>query len=177
MIHAQLAAIARPYARALMADPGIDRAALLASLEVAGQALSDPAIAALTENPEIPRARLVAALTPDGSGQALVARLIDLLLHNDRLAALPWIATTFAALKDEAENRTHATVTTAQPLSEPQRERLRAALARRTGRSVELVVETDDRLLAGVIVQHGDMVLDGSIRGRLAALAHALSPF
>jgi F0F1-type ATP synthase delta subunit len=42
---------------------------------------------------------------------------------------------------------------------------------------VDLVVETDGRLLAGVIVQYGDMVLDGSIRGRLAALAHALSPF
>ena len=176
MIRDQLAAIARPYARALMAVPGSDRAALLASLEAVAQALSDPAIAALAENPGIPRARLTAALVPDAADQSLVARLIDVLLKNDRLAALPWIAKTFAVLKDEAENRTRATVTTAQPLSESQRERLRTALARRTGHTVELVVETDDRLLAGVIVQHGDMVFDGSIRGRLAALAHALSP-
>ena len=35
MIRDQLAAIARPYARALMAVPGSDRAALLASLEAA----------------------------------------------------------------------------------------------------------------------------------------------
>ncbi len=51
MIRDQLAAIARPYARALMAVPGSDRAALLASLEAVAQALSDPAIAALAENP------------------------------------------------------------------------------------------------------------------------------
>ena len=67
MIRDQLAAIARPYARALMAVPGSDRAALLASLEAAAQALSDPAIAALAENPGIPRARLTAALVPDAA--------------------------------------------------------------------------------------------------------------
>ena len=177
MIGDQLTAVARPYARALMAVDGIDRAALLARLEAAAQALSDPAITALAENPEVPRARLAAALASGEPDSSPLARLIDLLLQNDRLAVLPAIATVFAALKDDAENRTHATITTALPLSEPQRERLRAALARRTGRLVDLVVETDGRLLAGVIVQYGDMVLDGSIRGRLAALAHALSPF
>ncbi len=177
MIADQMAAAARPYARALMALAGADRAAVLACLEAAAQALSDPAVAALAENPQTPRAALAAALASAEPAPGPVARVIELLLENDRLAALPGIAEAFASLKEEAENRTHATVITAQPLSDVQRERLRAALARRTGRSVELVVETDSRLLAGMIVQHGDMVLDASVRGRLVALAHALSPF
>ncbi|WP_298134952.1 F0F1 ATP synthase subunit delta [Acidiferrobacter sp.] len=175
MISDQSAVIARPYARALMAVPGVDRAALLAHLAAAAQALSDPSVAALAQNPALARARLTAALVPDLPDSSPLARLIDLLLRNDRLAALPGIAAAFSALKDAAENRTQAVVTTAQPLTEAQHERLRSALARRTGQSVELVVETDPQLLAGIIVQHGDMVLDGSIRGRLAALAHALS--
>ncbi len=172
-----MAAVARPYARALMAVPGADRDAVLASLEAAALALSDPAIAALVDNPHVPRAALAAALVSDQAALAPVARIISLLLENGRLDALPSVAATYAVLKDDAENRTHATVTTARPLSDVQRDGLRKALARRTGRAVELVVETDDRLLAGVIVQHGDMVLDASVRGRLAALAQALSPF
>lgn len=172
-----MASVARPYARALMATPGVDRDAVLASLEAAAQALSDPAVAALADNPQVARAELAAALVPDGAALAPVARIIDLLLQNGRLDVLPSLAALYAVLKDDAENRTHATVTTAQPLTDSQCEGLRKALGRRTGRAVELVVETDSRLLAGVIVQHGDMVLDASVRGRLAALAQALSPF
>ncbi len=172
-----MAAVARPYARALMAVPDVDRDAVLASLEAAAAALADPAVAVLANNPHMLRAQLVAALVPDDAALAPVARTIDLLLENGRLDALPSLAIVYAVLKDDAENRAHATVTTAQPLTDAQREGLREALARRTGRLVELVVETDNRLLAGVIVQHGDMVLDASVRGRLAALAQALSPF
>ncbi len=172
-----MAAVARPYARALMAVPGIDRSAVLASLEAAAAALADPAVAALADNPQVLRSQLAAALAPDQAALGPVVRTIDLLLENGRLDALPSLAAAYAVLKDDAESRTHATVTTAQPLTDTQREGLRQALARRTGRLVELVVEIDKRLLAGVIVQHGDMVLDVSVRGRLAALAQALSPF
>ncbi len=178
MITADMTAIARPYARALLAGvPMADRPLALSALEGAVAALADPAIGRLVARPGLDRAALVAALAPPELAPPAVGRLIGLLVENGRLAALPGVARAFAALKDAAENRSRATVTSAHPLSAPERERLRQALARRTGQDIELAVETDPALLAGVIVQHGDMVFDGSVRGRLAALAHALSPF
>lgn len=176
MIADQMTAVARPYARALLAAAGGKRAEVLASLQGVVEALGSPGVPALVANPRVPQGALASALAPD-SVSPVVAQLITVLIQNDRLGALPAIAKAFAALKDEAENRTRATITSALALTEPEVARLQAALMRRTGRSVELTLETDARLLAGVIVQHGDMVLDGSVRGRLAALAHALSPF
>lgn len=176
MITDQMTAVARPYARALMTAAEGKSAEVSASLQALTEALAGPGIAALLANPQISHDALASALAPEGLCPA-VARLVAVLIQNDRLAALPAVALAFAALKDEAENRARATITSALTLTEPEVARLQAALMRRTGRTVELTLETDARLLAGVIVQHGDMVLDGSVRGRLAALAHALRPF
>jgi len=169
-------AIARPYARALLAVSGDQKGPILACLEAAAEALSDPRIAALAASPKIEDGALSEAFAFEAAC-APVGRLIALLIANDRLSALPSVAVAFAALKDEAEDCVRATVTSALPLTATEIESLRLALARRTQQRVDLTVETDARLLAGVIVQQGDMVLDGSVRGRLAALAHALGPF
>ena len=169
-------AVARPYARALMAACPGQKAPVLACLEAAALALLDPNIAALVVSPQIDGDALAMAFAFEARC-APVGRLVRLLIENDRLTFLPNIAVVFAALKDESENRARVTITSAIPLSEIEVTGLREALARRTHHEVELTIETDARLLAGVIVQQGDMVLDGSVRGRLAALAHALSPF
>ncbi|MHB8255522.1 MAG: F0F1 ATP synthase subunit delta [Acidiferrobacter sp.] len=169
-------AVARPYARALLAASGDQKVPILACLLAAAEVLSDPRMAALAVNPGIKDGALAKAFAFDGAC-APVAHLIALLIENDRLAALPSIAAAFAVLKDESENRARVTVTSALPLTAAEVECLRAALARRSKSQIDITVETDARLLAGVIVQQGDMVLDGSVRGRLAALAHALSPF
>jgi F-type H+-transporting ATPase subunit delta len=43
------------------------------------------------------------------------------------------------------------------------------------GNEVRLNCQTDDTLLGGVLVRVGDMVIDGSIRGRLQRMAATLS--
>lgn len=169
-------AVARPYARALMAASAGNKAAVYECLSAAAHALSDPSVAAVIANPGLAKDRLASAFHFDASC-APVSRLVRILIENGRLGFLPSIATAFAELKDTSDNVARATVTSAFALSEDQVDGLRAALSRRTQRHVELTLEIDARLMAGVIVQQGDMVLDGSARGRLEALAHALSPF
>jgi F-type H+-transporting ATPase subunit delta len=56
-----------------------------------------------------------------------------------------------------------------------QRERLRAALAARAGREVELEVRVDPSLIGGAIARVGGLVFDGSLRTQLAQLRDNLT--
>mgnify|MGYP003328970760 CR=1 FL=1 len=81
----------------------------------------------------------------------------------------PW------ALKAEIEHSIDVEVTTALALTQAQRERLSQALAQRFGRTVRLHETVDADLLGGAIVRAGDLVLDGSLTGRLSRLEQQLS--
>ena len=60
-----------------------------------------------------------------------------------------------------------ATVRSARPLAEAERERLQSALSRQYDRQVHLNVVVDPGLLGGLRVEIGDDVIDGSVAGRL----------
>jgi F-type H+-transporting ATPase subunit delta len=49
------------------------------------------------------------------------------------------------------------------------------SLRRKFGREVNLTTRTDKSLLGGIVIRAGDLVIDGSIRGRLAELGTHLS--
>ncbi|NIU42369.1 MAG: F0F1 ATP synthase subunit delta, partial [Gammaproteobacteria bacterium] len=50
-----------------------------------------------------------------------------------------------------------------------------AALKARLGREVTLECETDPSLVGGALIRAGDLVIDGTVRGRLGKLATALT--
>ena len=60
------------------------------------------------------------------------------------------------------------------PLTEEQKERLRAALANATGRNVTLKVVVDPAVLGGVVATIGDTVIDGTVRTHLDQLKSRL---
>jgi F-type H+-transporting ATPase subunit delta len=53
--------------------------------------------------------------------------------------------------------------------------RIAAALGERLQREVVVSTETDSSLIGGVLIRAGDLVIDGSVRGRLNKLAEALT--
>jgi F-type H+-transporting ATPase subunit delta len=67
-----------------------------------------------------------------------------------------------------------ARVQSANPVDDPQRQSLGEALGRLTGRPVELQVTVDPHLLGGIVVQVGDLLVDGSTRHRLDELKEHL---
>jgi F-type H+-transporting ATPase subunit delta len=67
-----------------------------------------------------------------------------------------------------------ARVSSAEEVDDPQRQGLGAALAHLTGSPVELQVTIDPALLGGVVVQVGDLLVDGSARHRLNQLKEHL---
>jgi F-type H+-transporting ATPase subunit delta len=85
------------------------------------------------------------------------------------------IAAQFEALRAELENTVDVEVTTAMALTDAQRDKLAVALGRRLGRAVRLHEHVDADLLGGAIVRAGDLVIDGSLTGRLARLEQQMS--
>ena len=68
-----------------------------------------------------------------------------------------------------------AAVTSAATLGGGELETIKAALRKRFGREVEVETAIDESLIGGALIDAGDVVIDGSIRGKLERLQSALS--
>ncbi len=167
--------IARPYAQAAFerAREQGDLRHWSEMLALAAAVVSAPEMQALLGSSRLTRSRLadlVIEVCADGL-DAEGRNLIRLLAEYRRLGLLPEIASQYEALRAEAERSIEAEVLSARPLEPAQQERLAAALGKRLGREVRLQVKVDPTLLGGAIVRAGDLVIDGSVRGRLHKLA------
>ncbi|MFJ9586395.1 F0F1 ATP synthase subunit delta [Streptomyces acidicola] len=102
-------------------------------------------------------------------GRANVAteRLVTRLVTAPRGRSLEAGLESLSKLAAERRDRLVATVTSAVPLSDPQKRRLGAALAKLYGRQMHLNIDVDPEVLGGIRVQVGDEVINGSIADRL----------
>lgn len=72
-------------------------------------------------------------------------------------------------------DREVAEVRTAVELTDDQRERLRKALSKATGRDVELRVVIDEEVVGGILATVGDTVIDGTVSRQLARMRAKLA--
>jgi F-type H+-transporting ATPase subunit delta len=171
--------IARPYAKAAFQAAAAEGrlADWSAALGLAASVVTDPRVEALLGNPRVTPAEL-AELVIGIAGERLDregGNFIRTLAENHRLACLPAISAAFDERKAQAEGVVDVSVTSAAPLDETLRGRLGAALERRLKRRVRLHCATDPSLIGGAVLQAGDLVIDGSLRGKLERIAHALT--
>jgi F-type H+-transporting ATPase subunit delta len=103
-----------------------------------------------------------------------VIKALRLLLRKGRLRALPKIARRLEELADEHEGVTRADVTSVQVLSEELQQKLRVEIEKVTSTKVILTLHRDPSLLGGIVTRIGDVVVDGSIQGKLRTLAESL---
>lgn len=172
----QALTLARPYARAafsLARDAG-DYAAWSNALGFAARVAADPQVAALLGNPKLSHADAVTLLSPDAAPQHF-GNFLALLADNRRLALLPEIAGLYEELRAEAERVVKAKVTSAAELPAGELDTIKAALAKRFGREVEIETAVDESLIGGALIDAGDVVIDGSLRGKLSRLQSALA--
>ena len=175
----QALTLARPYARAAfsLARDGGALAGWSDALGFAARVSADPQVPALLGNPALTTDQAVMLLSPPQSsieGDAF-ARFLGLLGDNRRLALLPEIAGLFDELRFEAERVVKARVTSAAPLPASEVDTITAALRKRFGREVEVETAVDADLIGGAVIDAGDVVIDGSLRGKLGRLQAALS--
>ena len=134
--------------------------------------LDDPTARAILANPSVSvetRLKAVEALDVPGiSTRGL--NLMRLLVASRRVDRIDEIVEHYEVLADEAAGRVRASVTTAIPLSEADREKLGADLSARLGKDVRLVAQVDPSILGGLLLQVGDRLTDASVAGRLDQL-------
>ena len=172
---AEKATIARPYARAAFghAHSRGRLAAWSGLLGVAAAVTADARVKALLQNPTVSADRvvdLVAGIAGDLADEE-GRNFLRVLAANRRLALLPQIIEQFEKLRSEVENTLDVHVTTVYALDDAQRARLSASLGRRFGREIRLHETVDATLVGGAVVRAGDLVIDGSLKGRLEQLA------
>lgn len=105
----------------------------------------------------------------------LMAGFMRLVVARYRAEYLPGIADAYQALLDTERGRLHVTVRSARPLDEPALARLRARLAVREGKQIELATEVDPALLGGLQIVLGQRVIDGSVASQLHELRQRLT--
>ncbi|HXF65925.1 MAG TPA: F0F1 ATP synthase subunit delta [Burkholderiales bacterium] len=175
---AEATTIARPYAEAVfgLAEAAGTLERWSRALAQMAQVVGHPELRAAIGDPNL-SADALYALVAAGCGELAgdEQNFLRVLIENDRLALLPQIRAIYESLKNEREGVVEAQIASAYPLADGELEALVADLERRFGRRIQPRVTVDRELIGGVRVQVEDEVIDGSVRGKLAAMAAALT--
>jgi F-type H+-transporting ATPase subunit delta len=176
---AEKATIARPYARAAFAYARSANAlaAWGDALNSISAIVANPQVKRLIGNPKITSAQLIEFVADVASVklEPNVRNFLDELARNRRLALLPEVASMFDTMRNDVENVADVQITSAVALDDSQRARMTDALKKRLKKEIRLHCAIDASLIGGAVIRSGDLVIDGSLRARLAALSGAMT--
>ncbi|MDF1536729.1 MAG: ATP synthase F1 subunit delta [bacterium] len=110
-----------------------------------------------------------------GSIQELTMRFIHVLNEKNRILGIGEISRSYRDLSDQLTNRTRAMVVSASKLEDKEKDKIKEALSRISGKDVILEIEEDESLLGGVVAYMGSQVYDGSLKNQLALIKDSLS--
>jgi F-type H+-transporting ATPase subunit delta len=137
----------------------------------------DETIAAYLENPSFrfeDKAKLLQGKL--GDINQMVLNVVYVLIKRSRLDMLQDIVTEYQYLVDNYKGIERVEVTTAVPLDDKAREKLNLEIGRLIGKQIVLETEyVDPELIGGVVVKVAGKLLDGSTKGKLAALKREIS--
>lgn len=112
-----------------------------------------------------------------GKAQPVTERVITRLVTQPRGRSLEAGLDSLSRLAAERRDRMVAVVTSAVPLSDRQKQRLGAALAKIYGRQMHLNLDVDPEVLGGISVRVGDEVINGTIAERLEEVTRRMAGF
>lgn len=178
---AETLTLARPWAKAVyeLAHARHELEKWGALLDLLAKLTANREVQVMLADPRVPvaaRADAMLALCaragrkPDDRERNFVRLLAD----YRRLPVLPEIAAEYAALREQAERLVEVEMRAAAPVDEGEQAGIRAALEKKLGRHVKLTCITDKSLIGGAVLRAGDLVIDGSVRGKLGRLASAI---
>jgi F-type H+-transporting ATPase subunit delta len=138
-----------------------------------------------TDSPTDPMVLLVVAV-PRGRRdemirKAFAGRVDDLFLnfvlvlnHHNRLEIIRPVAAEYHELMEQRARRVRVQVQSAVPLTDAERDQVKAMARERLNLDPILVESVDPSLLGGLRVQVGDRVIDATVRNRLDTLKNQL---
>lgn len=104
----------------------------------------------------------------------LMQNFLKLLVDKGRIGSLADITECYQALMFSALKMSRVNVRTAFPLNDGVVSQIKEMLEKMTGKSVEMLIEEDPSLIAGMVVKIGDKVYDGSIKSQLDSIRQLL---
>jgi F-type H+-transporting ATPase subunit delta len=149
----------------------------LEQLDAVAQVTADSRVVHLLENPEMPLDERL-AIFKSALGEGMLPQLpnlLTLILRRRRVDLLPRIAREFKRLYNRKMGIVEAIATSAAELDDAELSALRGRLEQMTDARIELETRVDPALLGGVQVRLGDLLIDGSVRGRLERLRSRLA--
>jgi F-type H+-transporting ATPase subunit delta len=168
-----MAAVAKRYAKALF-----EVAKERGELDQAGEELNqlsalikqEEDLARFLNHPAVPKQAKKELLEQAFQSQLspAVYRLTEILMERDRLDELADVARYYTQLLNEERGLVEAVVSTAVPLTGEKQEELKQILNNLTAKQINLVPVVNPDLLGGISVKIGDVIFDGSLRGKLS---------
>lgn len=173
-------AITKRYARALV-ELGTERQqveSLGSELSIVGALFADDRLLAqLMESPTFALGKKTAILHDLSDLLKLstdMRKFLGLLLAKSRIGYIQQIATDYRKLADELSGIQRAMVISATALDEVQQQAISTALARQTGKKIEITAESDPALIGGLRVEIDGKVFDGSVKTQLKRIEDTL---
>jgi F-type H+-transporting ATPase subunit delta len=118
---------------------------------------------------------VMAAVWKKVGGHPLAGKLASLLLERDRIALVPAIESAYRALWNQKRGVVDAEAASAVALDSAQISEVKKALAKATGKDVELQTRVDPTILGGLLVRMGGRTYDGTVKTRLRLLRERLA--
>jgi len=176
---AELSTLARPYAKAAFqaAVSAGDVQAWSTMLSVASSVAEQEKVVELLSNPNLTGAQQAQTFV-DVCGDSLNEagqNLVSVLAENKRIPLLPQIFEQFEHLKAELEKAVDVEIISAYEVTDETKQKLTQALKAKLDKDVRVTTSVDSTLLGGAIIRAGDLVIDGTLTGKLAKLAEAMN--
>lgn len=171
--------IARPYAKAIFEHALAEKnlAQWSEHLLMLAQVVLNPQASQFIGNPASTEEQQIELLQAacGGKDNKSLNNLITLLASNKRLMLLPEIKVLYEAHRAEQEKTLDVDVISFSTVSTTQQQQLIDSLSKRLQRKVSLKISIDPSLLGGAVIRAGDLVIDGSVRGKLNKLGTGLA--
>ena len=173
----ELTTVARPYAKAAF-DYAVETKAIdswLTQLTFAAEVAKDETIKGyLSGGASVEQAQTLFLNVCGDQVNSEGQNFLKVMAENERLLVLPLVLEHFLALKAELEQEITVDVTSAVEITAEQKTTISAALEKRLAHKVKLNCKIDVNIVSGLIIKAGDMVIDGSVQGKLSRLATTL---
>ena len=173
----ELTTVARPYAKAAF-EFAVEAKAIdswLTQLTFAAEVAKDETIKGfLSGGTSVEQVQTLFLNVCGEQVDSKCQNFLKVMAENERLLVLPQVLEQFIALKADFDQEVAVDVTSAVEVTAEQKTKLSAALEKRLARKVKLNCTVDASIVSGLIIQAGDMVIDGSIKGKLSRLATSL---
>ena len=176
---AELTTLARPYSKAVFgyALANQDLEAWSKMLGTLSAVSSEAAVAEYLVSPGLTADQLVETLATicgdelNEAGKSFVAVLAE----NKRLPLLAAIAEQYEVLKAKQLEMSEVEIISAYELDGETSDKLAKALTNKLNLAVNIHTQVDETLIGGAVIRAGDLVIDSSVRARLAKLNEAMT--